>query len=59
MLKKAKEPYGTALARQLSTALLKQLWDSYDGAGTSEPAISGEAVHMVLNERKEGSYCAV
>lgn len=50
---------GVKAARQLSTSALKALWDSYDGAETSDPAISGEAVHLVLNERGEGLYCAV
>lgn len=54
-----KEPYGTHLARKEATDDLKRLWDSYDGAETANPLISGEAVHMVLNERGEGKYCAV
>jgi hypothetical protein len=56
---KTQEPYGTHRARKLTTDELKKLWDSYDGIETSDPFISGEAVHMVLNERREGSYCAV
>lgn len=52
-------PFGTEYARTLTTEDLKLLWDSYDGAETSDERVSGEAVHMVLNERKEGSYCAV
>jgi hypothetical protein len=54
-----KTPYGTALARTLSTQELKRLWDSYDGVETADSRISGEAVHLVLNERCEGKYCAV
>ena len=50
---------GVFRARRLSTDALKRLWDSYDGAVTSDPEISGEAVHCVLNERGEGRYCAV
>ncbi len=46
-------------ARALPTEELKALWDSYDGAETSNPDISGEVVHFVLNERGEGDYCAV
>lgn len=54
-------PYGTDFARTLSTEKLKELWDKYDGIDTSigDDNISGEAIHLVLNERKEGSYCAV
>ena len=54
-------PYGTKYARTLSTAQLKKLWDKYDGCDDSigDEKISGEAIHIVLNERKEGSYCAV
>lgn len=59
MLRKSEEPYGTPRARKLSTEELKRLWDSYDGADTADDAISGEAVHIVLNERGEGRYCAV
>ncbi len=50
---------GEVKARGLSTEALKALWDSYDGAETADPAISGEAVYVVLNEREEGEYCAV
>lgn len=59
MLRFWKEPYGTDKARKLSTIELKALWDSYDGAETADYLISGEAVHLVLNERGEGKYCAV
>lgn len=52
-------PYGTAKARASTTDHLKRLWDSYDGAETADDEISGEAVHLVLNERGEGRYCAV
>lgn len=59
--RKFHEPYGTDYARTLSTEKLKELWDKYDGIDTSigDDNISGEAIHMILNERKEGSYCAV
>lgn len=53
------DPYGTKIARTLSTDALKNLWDSYDGVETSNKLISGEAVYLVLNERGEGKYCAV
>ena len=55
------EHFGTAYARTLPTETLKSLWDSYDGSDDSIPdkAISGEAIHCVLNERGEGFYCAV
>lgn len=58
---KWREPYGTEYARSLSTERLKELWDKYDGIDTSigDDMISGEAIYLVLNERKEGSYCAV
>ncbi len=54
-------PYGTEYARTLSTEKLKELWDRYDGSDDTigDDNISGEAIHLVLNERKEGSYCAV
>ena len=54
-------PYGTDYARTLSTKKPKELWDKYDGIDTSigDEKISGEAIHLVLNERKEGKYCAV
>ena len=55
------EHFGTAYARTLPTETFKSLWDSYDGSDDSIPdeAISGEAIHCVLNERGEGFYCAV
>jgi hypothetical protein len=59
MMRRWKDPYGTDVARTLSTEELKRLWDSYDGIETSDHRISGEAVHLVLNERREGKYCAV
>lgn len=59
MLTIADEPYGTHRVRKLSTRTLKRLWDSYDGIEPDDDIISGKAVHMVLNERKEGAYCAV
>lgn len=54
-------PFGTDYARTLSTDALKALWDKYDGSDDTigDENISGEAIHLVLNERKEGSYCAV
>jgi len=54
-------PYGIEYARTLSTDKLKELWDRYDGSDDTigDDNISGEAIHLVLNERKEGSYCAV
>lgn len=53
------QSHGVRKARSLDTDTLKRLWDSYDGTATSDEEISGEAVHRVLNERGEGSYCAV
>lgn len=48
------------LVRSLPTENLKALWDSYDGAEvTAYPAINGETVHLVLNERGEGDHCRV
>jgi len=56
-----------ARARKLSTEELKAIWDAYDG--DAEKGQKGyfwpddgphiEEVHRVLNERGEGSYCAV
>jgi hypothetical protein len=54
-----KEIENESKVRQLSIEDLKRLWDSYDGLNTSDPDISGEEVHQVLNERGEGLYCAV
>ena len=51
--------HGEWKARRMSTEYLKVLWDRYDGVNTADPEISGEAVHLVLNERGEGAYCAV
>ncbi len=53
--------------RNLSTDELKALWDGFDGdAELNQPGYfwpdSGphlEDVHLLLNERGEGSYCAV
>lgn len=37
---------------------LRRLWDAYDG--TNEPdGFAGEDIHLVLNERGLGAYCAV
>lgn len=47
------------LMSELTTDQLKQFWDSYDGAKTSDPIVSGEMVHLELNLRGEGDYCAV
>ena len=46
-------------AKNLTTNELKALWDSYDGAETSDAEITGEEVHYLLNLRGEGAYCAV
>lgn len=37
---------------------LKALWDRYDGCNAPDD-FSGELIHLVLNKRGEGSYCAV
>lgn len=60
-MRKCQPPYGTDYARTLSTEKLKELWDKYDGSDDTigDDNISGEAIHLVLNERKEGSYCAI
>ena len=51
---------GLTKARALDVATLRCLWDSFDGVcGTSDPDISIEAVHYVLNEKGDGAYCAV
>lgn len=45
-------------ARKLTTDQLKAAWDRYDGIDQpGDP--SGEHIHLVLNERGEGAYCAV
>jgi len=54
-------------ARELSTEKLKELWDQFDAdAEAGEPGYFWpddsphiEEVHLVLNERGEGKYCAV
>jgi hypothetical protein len=38
--------------------LLKALWDRYDG-GNAPDGHDGEDIHMVLNMRGCGEYCAV
>lgn len=46
--------------RALSTEQLKAAWDAFDDTGENPkdgPDI--EDVHRMLNERGEGSYCAV
>lgn len=53
--------------RKLSTDDLKALWDAFDD--DAKPGFQGyfwpptepqiEEVHMILNERGEGDYCAV
>ncbi len=52
--------------RKLSTLELKTLWDAFDG--DAEPGCPGffwpengphiEEIHLLLNERGEGDYCA-
>lgn len=42
----------------MTTAEVKALWDEYDGCNAPS-GISGEAIHMELNLRGEGDYCAV
>lgn len=37
---------------------LKALWDAYDGSN-SPGGFEGEDIHLALNLRGEGSYCAV
>jgi hypothetical protein len=37
---------------------VKALWDEYDGCN-SPGGFSGENIHLVLNLRGEGHYCAV
>lgn len=46
-------------AKKLSTIELKELWDSYDGIETKNSEIDGESVHIHLNLRGCGAYCAV
>jgi hypothetical protein len=55
------EPHGTITARGMTTTELKAAWDRYDGTDESIgiERLTGEAIHLVLNERGEGQYCAV
>lgn len=46
-----------ALSR-MTVQQLRNLWDRYDG-GNSPGGFSGEAIHIVLNLKGDGSYCAV
>lgn len=57
--RRPRPPAGYEKCRAMATDDLKRLWDSYDGAETADPEVSGEAVHLVLNQRGEGIYCAV
>ena len=44
--------------KDVSTEQLKRMWDAYDG--TNAPlGFEGEDIHLELNMRGEGSYCAV
>ena len=60
-------PIQLARARAMPTALLKAMWDAFDGdAEEGEPGYFWpdhkphiEDVHAALNERGEGFYCAV
>ena len=42
----------------MTTEQVKALWDRYDGINDPD-GISGEAIHMDLNLRGEGEYCAI
>jgi hypothetical protein len=48
---------GQALSK-MSVEHVKRLWDEYDGCNSPE-GISGESIHLELNKRGEGAYCAV
>lgn len=37
---------------------VKALWDAYDGSNAPN-GFEGETIHLVLNKRGEGAYCAV
>jgi hypothetical protein len=44
--------------KTMEASELKQLWDAYDG--TNAPGgFSGEAIHLELNARGLGEYCAI
>lgn len=44
--------------KDVSTEQLKRLWDAYDG--TNAPlGFAGEDIHLELNMRGDGRYCAV
>ena len=47
-----------ALLKPLSDEALMKLWDEYDGCNTPG-GHSGEDIHMELNQRGLGHYCAV
>lgn len=42
----------------MSVEKVRRLWDAYDGTN-SPGGIGGEAIHLELNRRGEGWYCAV
>lgn len=42
----------------LSTTTLKAMWDRWDAMNDVD-GMSGEDIHMELNRRGEGHYCAV
>lgn len=53
-------PYLPELDRlaEMDTEAVKRLWDAYDG--TNDPGgFDGVSIHIDLNRRGEGIYCAV
>lgn len=60
LLRNGPNPYAAELDRMAGMELsdVRKLWDAYDG--TNSPlGFSGEAIHMELNLRGDGLYCAV
>lgn len=47
-----------ARMENVPTEQLKRMWDAYDGMN-APLGFSGEDIHLELNMRGEGSYCAV
>lgn len=42
----------------MSIEQVKSLWDEYDGCNTPG-GVSGESIHLNLNQRGHGYYCAI
>lgn len=51
-------PDESARMAPMSDDAVKKLWDAYDGCNSPQ-GICGEAIHLELNLRGHGEYCAV